>query len=553
MPIDIVELDEEAASRSALEWKDEGNALFKQKRFEEATGCYDSALQMLKARAEDSNTSLEATILCNRSAAKFHLKEYAESLEDAESAIAISAQWTKAFHRKGAAQLRMGRLRAAVATYKKATLIDPESKTLAKQLRVAREKLKKSKKMQELYPDRPTIASTEAEQRAIDAKRVFEKIKGCLGDSGAAPPIEGLFTRMLNPEEFRKVMYPGVDVTQLEGMPASFQDMLRDEAFEAELLAVCPKATARATSVLENVKKKGEANGDIMPLETEQALWPGILSEAFARELVTMLKAWNRRHQADMSKRDEGIASAEDERASWDQLFGLDAELAPLRDPAVQRAVVDDYIGEEWAPLILKDAERYWASQSSSFTSVTADAINRRPNRPADSKDAGSSSSVASGGDIQMSWLNDQRLKESYPALWEVAEHLYALPYELNMRHGFALQEPIPNSIMFAVCEKGASFDPRADGAHDHLDNGNMLSVVYHLNGGTSPLCAYVVAPSSGSVPSVIEALPDRLLMYWSRNVATSLPSVEGDKRMTLSIFLKGKSSIDAELAGREA
>ena len=49
-----------------------------------------------------------------------------------------------------------------------------------------------------------------------------------------------------------------------------------------------------------------------------------------------------------------------------------------------------------------------------------------------------------------MCWLNDKRLETAYPALWEVAEHMYALAYELNKR-------------IIGVCTSGGSAPKEGD------------------------------------------------------------------------------------------
>ena len=57
-----------------------------------------------------------------------------------------------------------------------------------------------------------------------------------------------------------------------------------------ELTQLMPRVKAKAHSVLDNVKRKGAAAGDVMDAATEVFLWPQVLREAFAHEVVKMVK-----------------------------------------------------------------------------------------------------------------------------------------------------------------------------------------------------------------------------------------------------------------------
>ena len=75
-------------------FKDQGNAAFKAKDYATAISHYTSALE---------ETPDEHTILGNRSAAKYQLKQYDEALADANKCIEIQPDWSKGYQRKAMA------------------------------------------------------------------------------------------------------------------------------------------------------------------------------------------------------------------------------------------------------------------------------------------------------------------------------------------------------------------------------------------------------------------------------------------------------------------
>ena len=75
-------------------FKEQGNEAFKNKDYKKAIECYTQAL------AEAGN---DHTILGNRSAAHYQLREYEEALNDADQCINIKPDWSKGYQRKAMA------------------------------------------------------------------------------------------------------------------------------------------------------------------------------------------------------------------------------------------------------------------------------------------------------------------------------------------------------------------------------------------------------------------------------------------------------------------
>ena len=81
--------------------------------------------------------------------------------------------------------------------------------------------------------------------------------------------------------------------------PKSLVELLENPVYEKELATVgIPKARDKASKVLENVKKKGAKQGEFMSPEVEANLWPQIMQEAIAHQVVEAVMAVHRRSQS---------------------------------------------------------------------------------------------------------------------------------------------------------------------------------------------------------------------------------------------------------------
>src|ERR1700694_48366 len=95
-----------AVARSAQisKLKDSGNSSFKTHKFVDAVRFYSLAINMALVRPPWEPAALcrdeTVILLCNRSAAKFALQEYPESLADAEAVVELKKAWPKGHFRK---------------------------------------------------------------------------------------------------------------------------------------------------------------------------------------------------------------------------------------------------------------------------------------------------------------------------------------------------------------------------------------------------------------------------------------------------------------------
>ena len=82
-----------------------------------------------------------------------------------------------------------------------------------------------------------------------------------------------------------------------------------------------PAAMAQAESVLRNVRAKGAAAGDVMDDATARLLWPQIVNEALARQIVALVQRLHRASHLLSALDDRNAAEWEGvEEADWGQL-----------------------------------------------------------------------------------------------------------------------------------------------------------------------------------------------------------------------------------------
>ena len=107
-------------SLSADEYKQQGNAAFSAKEYENAIDLFTKAIEV----SETPNHVLYS----NRSATYSSMKKFADALTDAEECIKINPTWSKGYNRKGAAHFGLGNLDEAEVAYKNALELDASNK-----------------------------------------------------------------------------------------------------------------------------------------------------------------------------------------------------------------------------------------------------------------------------------------------------------------------------------------------------------------------------------------------------------------------------------------
>ena len=137
--------------RDAVKWlkivqkldrmKEEGNSAFKSGRYQAAIEKYTEALGI-----DPTNKGMNAKLLQNRAQCKLKLKQYDEAISDSEKAVNLDPGYTKARKTKANALGQAGKWEDAVKEWKSIQELDPEDRTIQKEIRKAELELKKSQR-----------------------------------------------------------------------------------------------------------------------------------------------------------------------------------------------------------------------------------------------------------------------------------------------------------------------------------------------------------------------------------------------------------------------
>jgi hypothetical protein len=95
--------------------------------------------------------------------------------------------------------------------------------------------------------------------------------------------LNGTFKQLCNKSMFAEVLFPGTSADVLAGLPKDLKEILEWSDLELDLT----KIAKNAAEVLENIKKKGKTQGDVMDETTENVLLPQIGQEALAKGRVS--------------------------------------------------------------------------------------------------------------------------------------------------------------------------------------------------------------------------------------------------------------------------
>ena len=125
----------DAAARAEAK-KTEGNEALKVKDYKRAFELYSEAIQLVGGAGPSAHI-----YYANRAAARCHLHEYDEAVDDCEAAISLNSTYAKAYSRLGFAHFYLEDYEAAVEAYEKALRLDPNNAQVKTYLRQAKAKL----------------------------------------------------------------------------------------------------------------------------------------------------------------------------------------------------------------------------------------------------------------------------------------------------------------------------------------------------------------------------------------------------------------------------
>jgi len=108
-------------SKTAAQWKDEGNAALSAKKYDEAIAAYTQAIAL---------EPKEHTFYSNRSAAYLSKGDAEDAYQDGCSCVDVNPSWAKGYSRKGAALHAMRDYAAAAAVYQDGLAVAPDDASL---------------------------------------------------------------------------------------------------------------------------------------------------------------------------------------------------------------------------------------------------------------------------------------------------------------------------------------------------------------------------------------------------------------------------------------
>ena len=109
------------SAKSAKDWKDKGNQLVQERKYNEALNCYSKAIEL---------DASDPILYSNRSAMYFNLALYENAFIDAEQALKLKPNYPKAYLRKGNALEKLNKYEEALEAYSTGLQIDSNNSQL---------------------------------------------------------------------------------------------------------------------------------------------------------------------------------------------------------------------------------------------------------------------------------------------------------------------------------------------------------------------------------------------------------------------------------------
>ena len=148
--------------------KEKGNALFKQKRYEDAIGYYNKAIKL--------NPNQEV-LYSNKGTCEKCLKEYKEAIRDYEKALEINPKNTKNMNRLASVYIIKGKIGDAKILQEKALNLEPYNSTFREQMTSIEKILEDEIKLEDKIKDKKFEDAEEVCKRLIEKVSDFSDLK----------------------------------------------------------------------------------------------------------------------------------------------------------------------------------------------------------------------------------------------------------------------------------------------------------------------------------------------------------------------------------------
>lgn len=171
----------------AVKLKDEGNEHFKAHRFDEAIACYTKAIEV-----DPKN----AVFYSNRAQVHIKLENYGLAIIDCDEALKVDPNFTKAYYRKGVAQMAILKYKDAQANFKTILKTLPNDKLTLENYKQCVNYLKKQAFEKAIAGDEKTSIFTTIDFNSMIIEKTWEgpslEITSTTTESGVKVDIEGL-------------------------------------------------------------------------------------------------------------------------------------------------------------------------------------------------------------------------------------------------------------------------------------------------------------------------------------------------------------------------
>lgn len=375
-----------------------------------------------------------ALLYSNRAACFLALKRFAEAESDASRAIQIQYSLIKAHYRLVLALMGLSKFNEAFHASNLALIQDPACQSI---LKLREECLKMMNRSQDCCDNCAASPSSDlcvtcapiSQKKKRSSPKVSAKIIADLppleasilkhlrsliqsiksGDRSVEnSPVEGLFHKLTNSASFVDTLFPGTPSSVLSSLPSNLLELLSWEPLTVDLSSVVNSAA----SVLRRVKERGASAGDIMDEATQNFLLPQIAKEALARELVDAVRKLGKK--LSLAKAKTSLTVAHMESQVLEEIGRIEPSVISALC-TTSTSVQNNFLGREWAQLILDDTERFCSSEKMSPCIDSLFEVNSRSTPPA-----------------TMAWIEKDQLRDSYPALFECVEALHQIAFEVN-------------------------------------------------------------------------------------------------------------------------
>lgn len=396
----------------------------------------------------------------NRSACYLALSLYHEAEVDARRAIQLDRRYIKGYFRLATALQKSKQYAEAARIATMGLEVDPSNSAFKKiQLACAQEPASSRKIFGNLYNDK-TKSSTEinpdddsvskkpdartSSEKATNAfngveRRIYDYLMGLMsriqsGEFSSSDAnthmLQGTFRKLVEKETFSDALFPGVPQDVANTLPKNLRELFEWNGVDKLVLNEATQMTKSASNILEGVRVRGEARGDIMDPATETVLIPQIAQETFARAVVDIVRNLSKRASNLNARLNLSVASPQVSQASLDQLDDHIFEYLINEDAS---AVQDTFLGEDWARLVLSDVVRYAKTEKMTDMSFLPHVSTLPRYEEIQEQATPPPASQESMNDkVRIAWIESKETAVMYPALSEAIRNLHSLPYEIN-------------------------------------------------------------------------------------------------------------------------